>query len=85
MLDDHIHALGGRMQPVGLIEADIPGDTVEIDAGTYACDTSVKWNANFLTLRGVNGRAVMKADGCAPLPSPTVAPENSMLSTTRLV
>lgn len=41
------------------------GDTIEIDAGVYACDTGVKWRADDLTIRGVGGRAHMKAEGCS--------------------
>jgi hypothetical protein len=40
------------------------GDIVEIDGGRYACDTGVKWRANFLTLVGVNGRPVIDATNC---------------------
>lgn len=40
------------------------GDTVEIDAATYVCDTGVKWSKSNLTLKGVGGRPVLKADGC---------------------
>lgn len=40
------------------------GDVVEIDAGTYRCDTGVRWWANDLTIRGVGGFAHMDADGC---------------------
>ena len=40
------------------------GDIVEIDGGHYACDTDVKWRANFLTLVGVNGRPVIDARNC---------------------
>jgi hypothetical protein len=41
------------------------GDVVEIDAATYTCDTSVKWQANYLTLRGVGGRPIMDSTGCS--------------------
>ena len=40
------------------------GDTVEIDSAVYKCDTSVKWRANNLTLRGVGGRPHLDAKGC---------------------
>ncbi len=40
------------------------GDTVEIDAATYTCDTSVTWSKNFLTLRGVGGRPILDATNC---------------------
>ncbi len=40
------------------------GDTVDIDAGTYAGDVAV-WRASHLTLRGVGGRAVLDARGHA--------------------
>ena len=40
------------------------GDIVEIDAGVYTCDAGVLWRANFLTLVGVGGRAVLDATGC---------------------
>jgi hypothetical protein len=40
------------------------GDIVEIDGGRYACDTDVKWRANFLILVGVNGRPVIDATNC---------------------
>jgi hypothetical protein len=38
------------------------GDTVEIDGGEYAGDVAV-WSANRLTLRGVNGRPHLAANG----------------------
>ena len=38
------------------------GDTVEIDAGVYQGDVAV-WRASRLTLRGVGGRAHLKAQG----------------------
>ncbi len=38
------------------------GDTIEIDAGDYVGDVAV-WSANNLTIRGVNGRAKLRADG----------------------
>ena len=38
------------------------GDVIEIAAGTYAKDAAV-WRANNLTIRGVGGRAHMRADG----------------------
>jgi hypothetical protein len=38
------------------------GDTVEIRAGTYERDTAI-WTQNGLTLKGVGGRAHLKADG----------------------
>ena len=38
------------------------GDTVEIDAGTYAGDAAV-WRQSNLTIRAVGGRAHMRADG----------------------
>ena len=38
------------------------GDTIEIEAGEYPGDVAV-WSANRLTLRGVNGRAHMAANG----------------------
>ncbi|EGV28252.1 hypothetical protein ThidrDRAFT_3955 [Thiorhodococcus drewsii AZ1] len=41
------------------------GDVVEIEAATYACDTGVKWSANFLTLVGVGGRPVLDATDCS--------------------
>lgn len=41
------------------------GDTVEIDAGVYECDTGVQWRKNNLTLKGVGGRAHLKAEGCS--------------------
>lgn len=40
------------------------GDIVEIDAARYACDTGVKWSAQYLTLLGVGGRPVIDANGC---------------------
>ncbi|VAX32258.1 hypothetical protein MNBD_NITROSPIRAE01-374, partial [hydrothermal vent metagenome] len=40
----------------------VDGDVVEIDAGLYSADVAV-WNANDLTLRGVGGRAHLRADG----------------------
>jgi len=38
------------------------GDIIEIDAGTYAGDAAV-WRAQHLTIRGVGGRAHLRADG----------------------
>ena len=38
------------------------GDTIEIDAGTYPGDAAV-WRANRLTIRGIGGRAHLRADG----------------------
>jgi parallel beta helix pectate lyase-like protein len=38
------------------------GDVVEIEAGTYAGDAAV-WRQNRLTIRGVGGRAHLRADG----------------------
>ena len=38
------------------------GDVIEIDAGLYAGDVTA-WYANDLTLRGVGGRAHLRADG----------------------
>ena len=38
------------------------GAVIEIDAGTYSGDAAV-WQQNDLTLRGVGGRAHLKADG----------------------
>ena len=38
------------------------GDVVEIDAGVYAGDAAV-WRQNRLTIRGVGGRAHLRADG----------------------
>ena len=38
------------------------GDTIEIDAGTYAGDAAI-WRANRLTIRGIGGRAHVRADG----------------------
>ena len=38
------------------------GDTVEIEAGVYAGDVAV-WTQNDLTLRGVGGKAHLKAEG----------------------
>ncbi|HEX9625688.1 MAG TPA: hypothetical protein VGA00_01990 [Acidiferrobacterales bacterium] len=40
------------------------GDTVEIDAGVYPGDVAV-WRQDRLTLRGVGGRAHLRADGRA--------------------
>ncbi|NNF66317.1 MAG: hypothetical protein HKM98_02295 [Gammaproteobacteria bacterium] len=41
------------------------GDVVEIDAGTYVDDISV-WRQDNVTLRGINGRAHMRADAIIP-------------------
>ncbi|HEX9837505.1 MAG TPA: right-handed parallel beta-helix repeat-containing protein, partial [Alphaproteobacteria bacterium] len=41
-----------------------PGDTVEIDAGTYEGDVAV-WTQRGVTIRGVGGRVVLKAAGVA--------------------
>jgi hypothetical protein len=38
------------------------GDIIEIEGGTYAGDTAT-WTRNNLTIRGVNGRVHLKADG----------------------
>lgn len=38
------------------------GDVIEIDAGVYDSDAAV-WSANRLTLRGVGGRAYLRANG----------------------
>jgi len=38
------------------------GDTIEIDAGTYPGDAAI-WRANRLNIRGVGGRAHLRADG----------------------
>lgn len=38
------------------------GDVIEIEAGTYAGDAAV-WRQNRLTIRGVGGRAHVRADG----------------------
>jgi hypothetical protein len=38
------------------------GDVIEIDAGTYAGDAAV-WRQHRLTIRGVGGRAHIRADG----------------------
>jgi hypothetical protein len=38
------------------------GDTVEIDAGIYEGDAAI-WQANNLTIRGIGGRAHLKANG----------------------
>ncbi|MBN1377798.1 MAG: hypothetical protein JXA04_01030 [Gammaproteobacteria bacterium] len=38
------------------------GDVVEIEAGTYAGDATY-WDTDNITIRGVNGRAHMKAEG----------------------
>lgn len=40
------------------------GDTIEIAAGTYPGDVAV-WRRSNLTIRGVNGRAHLKANGAA--------------------
>jgi hypothetical protein len=40
------------------------GDTIEIDAGVYSGDVAV-WRQNNLIIRGVGGRAHIKADGRA--------------------
>jgi hypothetical protein len=40
------------------------GDTIEIDAGVYSGDVAV-WRQNNLIIRGVGGRAHLKADGRA--------------------
>lgn len=38
------------------------GDVIEIDAGIYKGDAAV-WHASNITIRGVGGRAIIKADG----------------------
>ena len=48
--------------PCAAIAAAQDGDTIEIDAGTYAGDVCAVWRSN-LTLRGVGGRAVLDANG----------------------
>lgn len=47
---------------VGLVH---DGDIVEIDAGRYVCDESVRWLANDLTLVGMGGKAVLDTTSCA--------------------
>lgn len=45
-----------------------PGDVIEIDAGTYVDDIEV-WRTNNITLRGVGGRAHLRADNIIPFSS----------------
>jgi len=49
-------------RPSAAAEVARDGDTIEIDAGIYAGDAAV-WRANRLTIRGVGGRAHIRADG----------------------
>jgi hypothetical protein len=51
-----------RPSEVALIAKD--GDTIEIDAGAYSGDVAV-WTQNNLIIRGVGGRAHIKANGRA--------------------
>jgi hypothetical protein len=48
--------------PSAAAKAAHDGDTIEIEAGVYPGDVAV-WRQNRLTLRGVGGRAHMRADG----------------------
>ncbi len=40
------------------------GDIIEIEAAKYSCDAGVKWKANDLVIRGVNGRAHITWQDC---------------------
>ena len=48
--------------PSAAAAAATDGDTIEIDAGEYSGDVAV-WSANRLTLRGINGRVHLAANG----------------------
>jgi hypothetical protein len=48
--------------PAAAAAAAKDGDTIEIEAGIYPGDVAV-WSANRLTIRGVNGRAHLAANG----------------------
>jgi len=48
--------------PCAAIKAAASGDTIEIDAGLYRGDVCA-WNKDDLTIRGVNGRAHIDANG----------------------
>ena len=49
-------------QPSAAARVAADGDIVEIDAGTYDGDTAI-WRQNGLTIRGVHGRAHLRANG----------------------
>jgi len=61
----HVIAVGpgkALQRPSMAAKAAHDGDTIEIEAGTYAGDAAI-WRQNNLTIRGVNGRAHLKAAG----------------------
>ena len=60
----HVGADRPYKKPSDVVRLLHDGDVVEIDAGRYACDTGVKWSANYLTLVGIGGRATMDATNC---------------------
>ena len=58
----HVGATREFKRPSDAARAAHDGDTVEIDAGIYAGDVAV-WRRNRLTIRGLGGRAHLRADG----------------------
>ena len=51
--------------PCAAIAAAGPGDTIEVDAGSYDGDTCA-WATDGLTIRGVGGRARIDLTGVTP-------------------
>ncbi len=49
-------------KPSAAAQVAVDGDTIDIDAGLYAGDVTV-WTQNNLVIRGVGGRAHLRADG----------------------
>src|SRR5690349_404830 len=58
----HVGATREFKRPSAAARVARDGDTVEIDAGIYAGDAAV-WRGNRLTIRGLGGRAHLRADG----------------------
>lgn len=58
----HVGATREFKRPSAAARVARDGDTIEIDAGIYAGDAAV-WRRNRLTIRGVGGRAHLRADG----------------------
>jgi hypothetical protein len=58
----HVGAARELKRPSAAAKAARDGDIIEIDAGVYAGDAAV-WRQNRLTIRGVVGRAHLRADG----------------------
>jgi len=60
----HVGPERAYKKPSDVVRLVHDGDIVEIDAARYACDTGVRWSANYLTLLGVGGRATIDATNC---------------------